>query len=81
MLGQTLGFSQGHTRKEGHLTGVQSTESTLLFELLRYNVANLYVLQNAEVNKSFFWHKQLSYDITAILQTDMGEHLVIHKSC
>ena len=68
MLRRTLGFSQGHTRKERHLTAVQSTESTLLFELLRYKVANLYVLQNAEVNKSFLWHKQLtcSYDITAI---------------
>ena len=32
-------------------------------------VANVYVLQNTEGDKSFFWHKQLNYDITAILQT------------
>ena len=31
-------------------------------------VANLYMLQNTEGNKSFLWHKQLNYDITAILQ-------------
>ena len=32
-------------------------------------IANLYVLQiPAEGNKSFLWHKQLNYDITAILQ-------------
>ena len=33
-------------------------------------VANLYVLQDTEGtgNKSFLWHKQLNYDITAILQ-------------
>ena len=29
---------------------------------------NLYVLQSTEGNKSFLWHKQLNYDITAILQ-------------
>ena len=65
MLGQTMGFSQAHTRKEGHLTAEQSTKSTLLLELLT-KVANLYVLQNAEGNKSFLWHKQLSYNTTAI---------------
>ena len=59
MLGQTMDFSQAHTQKEGHLTAVQSTESTLLLELLT-KVANLYVLQNAEGNKSFLWHKQLN---------------------
>ena len=36
-------------------------------------VANLYVLQNTEGNKSFLCHKQLNYDITA------SEHL--RKSC
>ena len=28
----------------------------------------LYVIQNREGNKSFLWHKQLNYEITAILQ-------------
>ena len=31
-------------------------------------VANLNVLQNTEGNKSFLWHTQLNYDITANLQ-------------
>ena len=31
-------------------------------------VANLYPLQNRVGHKSFFWHKQLNFDITAILQ-------------
>ena len=39
-------------------------------------VANLYLLQNTEGNKSFLWHKQLNYDITALSFTDMGEHLL-----
>ena len=32
MLGGTVGLSRAHTRKEGHSTAVQSTESTLLLE-------------------------------------------------
>ena len=31
-------------------------------------VGYLYVIQNREGNKSFLWHKQLNFDITAILQ-------------
>ena len=31
-------------------------------------VANLYVIENTEDNKSFLCHKQINYDITAVLQ-------------
>ena len=31
-------------------------------------IANLYLLQNTEGNKSFLWHKQPNYNITTILQ-------------
>ena len=30
-------------------------------------IANLYLLQNTEGNKSFLWHKQLNYNINTIL--------------
>lgn len=32
-------------------------------------VANSYVIQNTEDNKSVLWHKQLNYDIIAFSQT------------
>ena len=71
MLGRMLVLSCAHTWSEGHSTALQSIESTLLLEikvLIYIMVANLYVRQNTEDNKSFLWHKQLNYDITAILQ-------------
>ena len=62
MLGQRLGLSRAHTRREGHSTSVQSTESTYLKVLIYIMVAYLYMLQNTEGNKSFLCHKQLNYD-------------------
>ena len=38
-------------------------------------VANLYVIQNTEDNKSFLCYKQLNYDITAILQIRINAYL------
>ena len=38
-------------------------------------VANLYVIQNAEDNKSFLCHKQLNYDITAVLQIRVNTYV------
>ena len=38
-------------------------------------VANLYLIQNTEGDKSFLWKKQLNYDITAILQIWMKTYV------
>ena len=55
-------------------------------------VANSYMIQNTEDNKSFLWHKQLNYNITAILQITVNTYVnpaelganqsrILHLSC
>ena len=55
--GRMLGLSRAHTRSKGHSNAVQSTESTLLLEIIKVliyiMVANLYMIQNTEGNKAY----------------------------
>ena len=80
-----LGLWQAQTQKEGNLTAVPSTESTLLLESrflnIYINVAILHVLQKTEGNKSFIWYKQLNYDITDIcMDTFFNNKGLLHRS-
>ena len=81
MLGQTLGLSRAHMRK-GHL--LLYNQLNLLYclnqDLIHIMVANLYMLQNTEGNKSFLWHKQLNYNITEILQTWVNIYLHLNPA-
>ena len=61
--------------------------------LIYMMVANSYGIQNTEDNKSFLWHKQLNYNITAVLQITVNTYAnpaellganqsrILHLSC